>query len=152
MLIWTPCHICGQPASATDHDNGCPNKPARVLQLARDMAGYGHHAGYPVYDGGHTEPEESCQHPDCVAVREASTAEDPTTLGAIIRRALPTANLQILNECICLIQQSRQRGQVRVTFMAPDENIQPADVVVDPMRARNIGVVIWVPQEIYRGH
>jgi len=22
--IWTPCAICGQPKSATDHDEGCP--------------------------------------------------------------------------------------------------------------------------------
>lgn len=46
----------------------------RVLELARDMASYGHHSGYPRYDGGHSEPEEQCQHPDCVAVRDAASA------------------------------------------------------------------------------
>jgi hypothetical protein len=41
----------------------------RVLYLAKYMAGYIHHSGYPVYDGGHSEPEELCQHEDCKAVR-----------------------------------------------------------------------------------
>lgn len=41
----------------------------RVNRLAKDMASYIHHHGYPVYDGGHSEPEEECQHPDCLAVR-----------------------------------------------------------------------------------
>lgn len=43
----------------------------RVQRLAQDMASYVHHSGYPCYDGGHSEPEEACQHPDCMAVREA---------------------------------------------------------------------------------
>ena len=42
---------------------------ARILTLAKDMAGYIHHSGYPVYDGGHSEPENQCQHPDCAAIR-----------------------------------------------------------------------------------
>ena len=42
----------------------------RILDLAYDMASYIHHIGYPVYDGGHSEPEEECQDPDCKAVRE----------------------------------------------------------------------------------
>lgn len=45
----------------------------RVKVLAVDMASYIHHIGYPVYDGGHTEPEITCQHPDCKAVREFVT-------------------------------------------------------------------------------
>jgi len=36
----------------------------RVLRLAKDMAGYIHHSGYPRYDGGHAEPEDRCPHPD----------------------------------------------------------------------------------------
>ena len=43
----------------------------RVLRLAKDMAGYIHHIGFLKYDGGHSEPEETCPHPDCLAVREA---------------------------------------------------------------------------------
>jgi hypothetical protein len=43
----------------------------RVVQLAHDMASYVHHSGYPRYDGGHSEPEEQCAHPDCAAVRAA---------------------------------------------------------------------------------
>lgn len=42
----------------------------RVLELASYMAGYEHHMGYPVYDGGHSEPETECQHENCKAVRE----------------------------------------------------------------------------------
>ena len=45
-------------------------KVDRVLNLAAYMSGYTHHSGYPVYDGGHTEPEETCEHEDCKAVRE----------------------------------------------------------------------------------
>ena len=41
-----------------------------VLSLAAYMSGYEHHSGYPVYDGGHTEPEETCEHTNCKAVRE----------------------------------------------------------------------------------
>lgn len=46
-------------------------KMNKVFDLAADMAGYIHHIGYPVYDGGHTEPEATCMHEDCKAVREA---------------------------------------------------------------------------------
>ena len=52
-----------QSAIATNHD--------RVVQLAHDMASYVHHSGYPRYDGGHSEPEAQCTHPDCAAVRAA---------------------------------------------------------------------------------
>ena len=45
------------------------NMAEQIIKLARDMASYIHHSGYPVYDGGHTEPEDQCQNPDCVAVR-----------------------------------------------------------------------------------
>jgi hypothetical protein len=41
-----------------------------TLDLAAYISGYLHHSGYPVYDGGHTQPEETCEHPDCKAVRE----------------------------------------------------------------------------------
>jgi hypothetical protein len=47
----------------------------RVTALAKDMASYIHHSGYPVYDGGHTEPESGCQHPDCVVVRHIEARE-----------------------------------------------------------------------------
>ena len=53
----------------------------RVKKLAEDMAGYIHHSGYPVYDGGHSEPESACQHPDCVAVREFSAALEGRKVG-----------------------------------------------------------------------
>lgn len=48
------------------------DKLNRTLQLAEDMSGYIHHSGYPVYDGGHTEPEETCEHVDCKAVRDTA--------------------------------------------------------------------------------
>jgi hypothetical protein len=51
----------------------------RVLDLAKNMASYIHHSGYPVYDGGHKQPEEACEHPDCVAVREFEKYERPST-------------------------------------------------------------------------
>lgn len=41
-----------------------------VIYLAEYMAGYQHHSGYPVYDGGHSEPESECQHEECKAVRD----------------------------------------------------------------------------------
>ena len=41
----------------------------RVLSLAQAMISYNHHAKYPDYVG-HSEPEETCQHPDCAATRE----------------------------------------------------------------------------------
>lgn len=41
----------------------------RVYDLAQNMASYAHHSGFPVYDGGHSEPEATCPNPDCVAVR-----------------------------------------------------------------------------------
>jgi hypothetical protein len=122
---------------------------ARVLQLAYDMASYVHHSGYPKYDGGHSEPEESCQHPDCVAVREARTPEDPQLLGTIVRRALPTANLQILTECLAGAQLAKGRPPAtRVTFLTGRENFTPTDALGEP---RNIGVVIWIPRAIYEG-
>ena len=55
-----------------------PANNDRVVQLAYDMASYVHHSGYPRYDGGHSEPEESCAHPDCAAVRAAKTPEPPS--------------------------------------------------------------------------
>lgn len=125
---------------------------ARVIQLAKDMAGYAHHSGYPRYDGGHSEPEEGCQHPDCAAVREAKAAEDPTTLGAIIRRALPVANLQLLPETLTQVQEVKakkgQRAATRVTFLTGRENLTPGHVAY-PESAPNIGIVIWVPKAIY---
>lgn len=41
-----------------------------VYKLAYNMASYVHHSGYPVYDGGHSQPEETCQHEDCKVVRD----------------------------------------------------------------------------------
>ena len=35
MTIWTPCPICEQPTSATDHDSGCPF--ALSALVARDV-------------------------------------------------------------------------------------------------------------------
>lgn len=125
----------------------------RVIQLAKDMAGYAHHAGYPNYDGGHSEPEAECQHPDCVAVREAQAAADPQLLGNIIRRALPVAHLQLLPECITHVQLcagKKLKGGVRITFISDTQNLTPGEVL-DPETARNVGVVIWVPRAIYQG-
>lgn len=47
------------------------NEMFKLIQLAGDMSGYVHHSGYPVYDGGHTEPEETCKHADCAVVQKA---------------------------------------------------------------------------------
>jgi hypothetical protein len=153
--IWTPCTICGQPASGTDHDHGCPQtRQRRVIQLAHDMASYVHHSGHPRYDGGHSEPEEQCQHLDCVAVREASTPEDPQLLGSIIRRALPVANLQLLAETLTGAQEcKRTRGRpamTRITFVTGAENFVPGHALY-PESAKNVGIVIWVPRAIYQG-
>ena len=63
-----------------------PPVSPRVLELAKDMAGYIHHSGYPRYDGGHSEPENACQHADCVAVREASAPVVPPSLAALLER------------------------------------------------------------------
>jgi hypothetical protein len=124
---------------------------ARVLELAYNMASYVHHSGHPRYDGGHSEPEESCQHLDCVAVREARTPEDPQLLGSTIRRALPIANLQIIGECLTGAQIAKGKPlATRVTFLTSAENFTPGDAL-DPETARNIGVVIWIPRAIYQG-
>ncbi len=40
-----------------------------VFELAKNMASYAHSAGYPVFDGGHSEPENECRHPNCIAIR-----------------------------------------------------------------------------------
>jgi hypothetical protein len=32
MTIWTPCHICERPATATDHDHGCPFTIAALIR------------------------------------------------------------------------------------------------------------------------
>jgi len=125
---------------------------ARVIQLAHDMASYVHHSGYPRYDGGHSEPEENCQHVDCVAVREAMTPEDPQLLGNIIRRALPVANLQILNmECLTGAQLAAKLKPpaTRVTFLTSTDNFTPGEALY-PETARNVGIVIWVPRAIYQ--
>ena len=42
MPIWTPCVICGQPRSATDHDGGCP---VTVAGLVRRYGSEGTAAG-----------------------------------------------------------------------------------------------------------
>jgi len=51
---------------------GTLDQVTRILILARDMVGYIHHFGMPNYDGGHSQPEEDCKHPDCVAAREVT--------------------------------------------------------------------------------
>lgn len=144
----------------------------RVIQLAYDTASYVHHSGYPRYDGGHSEPEESCAHADCAAVREAKRAAvevvsetkpradhtplNDRTLGDIIREALPVANLQILPENISNIsvvkakRKQRIATQTSITFLTGTENLTPGEIM-DPERMRFVGVVIWVPREIYRG-
>jgi len=125
---------------------------ARVLELAYNMASYVHHSGHPRYDGGHSEPEESCQHLDCVAVREARVPEDPQLLGSTIRRALPIANLQLLHECLTGAQLAAKLKPpaCRVTFLTSTDNFVPSDAL-DPATARNVGVVIWIPRTIYQG-
>lgn len=127
---------------------------ARVLQLAYDMASYIHHSGYPRYDGGHSEPEAQCAHPDCAAVRAALADEDPTLLGNILRRALPHAEtrLQILDvagpdACISKITLSKKlRGASLLTFAT--ENVTPGEVM-NPETARFVGVVVWVPRALW---
>ena len=75
------------------------------------------------------------------------------TLGDVIRLALPTAHLQLLPECITNIQlcaAKQLRGGVRITFLSDVKNLTPGEVL-NPETARNIGVIIWVPREMYDG-
>lgn len=67
------CHSEGACAFLAVHPSA-PQQETRVLALARDMASYVHHSGFPKYDGGHSEPESACSHPDCVAVRVTGDA------------------------------------------------------------------------------
>lgn len=71
------------------------------------------------------------------------------TLGDIVRAALATAPLQILPECTAGVQACKHpRGASRVTFLT--ENLTPSEALY-PDSARYVGVVVWVPRDIYAG-
>lgn len=80
--------------------------------------------------------------------------EDPTTLGTILRRAVPhdETRLQILDvagpdACISKITLSKKlRGASLLTFAT--ENVTPGEVM-NPETARFVGVVVWVPRALW---
>lgn len=80
------------------------------------------------------------------------------SLGDIIRAALPTANLQILFECMTSAQARRKpAGTTAITFLTP--YMTPDDVLwftgelgrPDTRKPKYVGVIVWVPVEIYEG-
>lgn len=102
--------------------------------------------GEPMGDGSHS----------LTAMGKRAGSE--RSLGDIIRAALPTANLQILHECMTGAQSRKKpKGTTEIKFLT--NNMTPNDLMwfaghfgrTDSRKPTSIGIVVWVPTHIYEG-